>query len=268
MAIDWGSEAVRAKLFYKLDGREPVDRLVLYTPGPADLATDRAEMKRQFTSDIYPFDNKDPNPPGEMIYPGNALVLGRKRVSSKLAMYALVGISDKVASQSPHLKKLGALAEKVPQIKENIRIGIQQMLVDVLRTISNALGPRKPDAVALTIPAQWTVEFEEEYGDVIDAAWEQVFAVAAPQIIFLSEGQTNVHYAFFRDTLDARDERQHLSERGLFEIGRTKNAVLVVDAGGHSTVSVLNGHLLTDRDSQADNIFSFAEYVSGHYLRG
>lgn len=207
------------------------------------MTTDRGEMKGQFTSDIYPFGDNEPNPPGDMIYPGNTQVLGRRPISSKIAMYAVVGLPDKVADESPHLKLLVEEAEANPHIKQNIRIGIQHMLFRVLRAVSDTnhgilqAWLRELDAVALTIPAQWTVEFEEEYGRLLTAAWEQVFATEPPQIIFLSEGQTNVHYAFYRGTWDARYARQYVHAGGICEIGRTSNAVLVVDAGGHSTVS-------------------------------
>lgn len=158
-------------------------------------------------------------------------------------MYAVVGLSDDVARQSPELRELCAMVEDNPDLKNIIRFGIEQIMFHVLGQISNLMttGPalfrRGIDAVALTVPAQWTIEFEEEYGERFMTAWEQVFGFEAPELIFLSEGQTNVHYAFYRDTFDAMANRLHLNGHDLFDIGRTKNGVLLIDAGGHSTVS-------------------------------
>ncbi|KAG8167379.1 hypothetical protein KVR01_003068 [Diaporthe batatas] len=256
LSIDWGSQAVRAKVLFKRVRDEPIDHLIIHTPGEADRATDRTEMKRQFASDIYPFDNKQPNPPGHWIYPGNNVEPGRQAISSKLAMYAVVGLTDEFAAQSGQIRSLIEQANNEPQLKQNIRIGIQQILLAVLREASKFFGcdpdtsRGEIDAIALTIPAQWAIEFEEEYGQLLTNAWHQVFPVAAPQFIFLSEGQTNMHYAFYRGTLATRYDREGLKARHFFELGRTRNAVLVIDAGGHST----NTSLVTicDDDNQLE----------------
>ncbi|POS76994.1 hypothetical protein DHEL01_v204613 [Diaporthe helianthi] len=231
---------------------------MIHTPSPEERKTDRTELKRQFSSDIYPFETENPNPSGRWIYPGNNRAPGRRAISSKLAMYAVVGISDEVSRQSLQIRSLVEKVAQDPQIKQNIRIGIHQMLVDVLREVSKFFQCSRPptplhgdlDAIALTVPAQWTIEFEEEYGELLTAAWDQVFTVAAPQIFFLGEGQTNVHYAFYRATLTTSYDRHRLESRGFFELGRAKNAILVIDAGGHST----NTSLVTicDDDNQLE----------------
>lgn len=243
LAIDWGSEAVRAKLYYNMEIGQPVDKLLQHVSFIQDKDLDRREVEGQFTSHIYPFDITTPNPSGDSVYPGNNRLLHRRSISSKLGMYAVVGISDEVSKQSPELAELRALVLQKPELKQTIRTGIKQMIYLVLRKVHQALvlakEPSAPrvDAIALTIPAQWTIEFEEEYGELLNSAWERVFNSEAPQLIFLSEGQTNAHYAFFRDTAQAAHDRQYLSEREFFDIGMSKNAVLIIDAGGHSTVS-------------------------------
>ncbi|KAG6354006.1 hypothetical protein INS49_004977 [Diaporthe citri] len=241
LAIDWGSEAVRAKLYYKMGDGQPAEKLLQHISIMKDIQIDRREVKRQFTSHIYPYGNTSPNPPGEDVYPGNNRLPGRRSISSKLGMYAVVGISDEVARQSPELQELRALVRRKPQLKQIIRIGIEQIMYRVLRKVYESFAffreptPRVLDAIALTIPAQWTIEFEEEYGELLISAWDRVFDCRAPQLIFLSEGQTNAHFAFYRDTITAMHDRQHLSHRGFFDIGRCKNAVLIIDAGGHCT---------------------------------
>lgn len=243
MAIDWGSEAVRAKLYFDVGNGHPVDKLVQHIPYAEDMFLARNEVKRQFTSHIYPFDNPIPNPPPEMVYPGNNRIPDRRSISSKLAMYAVVGISDEVARQSPELRELRGRVQQHPALKQTIRLGIQHMMHCVLKKVYYLLEAapaplsRKLDAIALTIPAQWTIEFEEEYGELLTTAWEKIFHCEAPQLIFLNEGQTNVHYAFYRDTFPASSDRQHLSQQDFFDIGKNKNSVLLIDAGGHSTVS-------------------------------
>ncbi|KAK7697196.1 hypothetical protein SLS64_013801 [Diaporthe eres] len=240
LAIDWGSEAVRAKLYYKMGNGQPAEKVLQHTPIIQNIPMDRREVRRQFTSHIYPFDNTSPNTPGEVVYPGNNRLPGRRSISSKLGMYAVVGISDEVARQSPELQDLRILVRRQPEIKQMIRIGIEQIMYRVLckahesLTLNPAPMPRALDAVALTIPAQWTIDFEEEYGELLISAWERVFDGTAPLLIFLSEGQTNAHYAFYRGSVTSIDDRQHLSHRGFFDIGRCKNAVLLIDAGGHS----------------------------------
>lgn len=219
-------------------GAQPGERLFQHISVIDEMHLDRQEVKRQYTSHIYPFDNPSPNPPGEMVYPGNNRLLGRRSISSKLGMYAVVGISDDIARQSPELQDLRALVHQKPELKQVIRIGIEQIMYCVLFKVRNSSTlPRGLDAIALTVPAQWTIEFEDEYGELLVSAWERVFDSAAPQLIFLSEGQTNAHYAFYRDTFSAAYDRQHLSHRDFFDIGRSKNGVLLIDAGGHSTVS-------------------------------
>lgn len=244
MAIDWGSEAVRAKLYYKMGNGQSAEKLLQHTPIIQNIPMDRREVRRQFTSHIYPFGNTSPNPPGEVVYPGNNRLPDRRSISSKLGMYAVVGISDEVARQSPELQDLRVLVRGKPELKQIIRIGIEQIMYCVLCKVHESLAlnpapmPRALDAIALTIPAQWTIEFEEEYGELLLSAWYRVFDCRAPQLIFLSEGQTNAHYAFYRDSVTAAHDRQHLSHRDFFDIGRYKNGVLLIDAGGHSTVSL------------------------------
>lgn len=252
---------MRTKLFYNMQDGEPVDKLLQHTSTIEDITIDRQEVKRQFTSHIYPFDSDGPNPPGELIYPGNKLLLERRSISSKLAMYAYVGMSDEVAKQSPVLKQLQVEVQQNPQLKQVIRIGIEQMICCVLRRAYSFTHGRTEvfrrdiDAVALTIPAQWTIEFEEEYGEMFTAAWERVFNCAAPQIIFLTEGQTNAHYALFRGTFAAESDRQDLSAQGFFNTGETKNAVLLIDAGGHSTVGLLTNILTFANPSNLTGAF-------------
>lgn len=224
---------------------QTTEKLLQHISMVKDLAIDRQEVKRQFTSHLYPYDHTSPNPAGEVVYPGNNRLLGRRSISSKLGMYAVVGISDEVARQSPELQELRASVRQKPELKRIIRIGIEQIMYCVLCKVhdfcalSSEPTPRVVDAIALTIPAQWTIEFEEEYGELLMSAWDRVFDCQAPQLIFLNEGQTNAHYVFYRDTITAMHDRQHLSHRDLFDIGRSKNAVLLIDAGGHSTVSLI-----------------------------
>lgn len=245
LAIDWGSEAVRAKLYALMEDGSLVDKILQYTSLLKDMPHDRREAKRQFTSHIYPFDITDlDNVTGKTVHPGNKRIPGRRSMSSKTAMYAVVGISDEVARQSPEFRQLKACVEAKPELINVIRLGIEELMRRVLQRVHSCLNgvPEasrcKIDAIALTVPAQWTIEFEEEYGERFLAAWAQVFDYPAPEIIFLSEGQTNVHYAFYRDTFSASFDREMLSDEGFFELGKTKNAVLVIDAGGHSTVSL------------------------------
>lgn len=243
MAIDWGSEAVRAKLFRTAeDGRIVIDKLVQYASTIEDMTSDRQELKRQFTSQIYPFGHTSPNPPGEMVYPGNKRIMEGRSISSKLAMYGILEIPAELAEQSLELQQLCDFIQQNPHLKQIIRIGIEQMLFCVLRKVYEELTCYPDlflhilDAIALTVPAQWPIEFEEEYGQRLMAAWQRVFDYPLPQIIFLSEGQTNAHYAF---SFAAHSDRQYLQEpqQDIFSIGSTTNAVLIIDAGGHSTVS-------------------------------
>jgi hypothetical protein len=243
LAIDWGSEAVRAKLFRTAeDGRIVIDKLVQYASTIEDMTSDRQELKRQFTSQIYPFGHTSPNPPGEMVYPGNKRIMERRSISSKLAMYGILEIPAELAEQSLELQQLCDFIQQNPQLKQIVRIGIEQMLFCVLRRVYEELTwypdliLRILDAIALTVPAQWPIEFEEEYGQRLMAAWQRVFDYPLPQIIFLSEGQANAHYAL---SFAAHSDRQYLPEpqQDIFSIGSTTNAVLIIDAGGHSTVS-------------------------------
>lgn len=234
------------KLYYKIGEGETtcIEKLLQHTSDIEGMKLDRQEVKRQFTSHIYPFGHTSPNPPGAVVYPGNNRVPDRRSISSKLGMYAVVGISDEVARQSPELQELRTFVNQNPELKHIIRLGIEQMMFHVLHRLYRFLryaatfAGRTLDAIALTIPAQWTIEFEEEYGERFLSAWAQVFDYAAPELIFLNEGQTNAHYAFYHDTLSASFDRQHLSEEEFFDIGKIKNAVLLIDAGGHSTVSL------------------------------
>lgn len=242
LAIDWGSSATRAKVLYTMEDGEIVDKLLQNISGAEASTGDRHEVEGQFTSDIYPFDSTSPNPPGETVYPGNKRLLGRRCISSKLAMYSVVGISDEVARESPLFEDLQIQVQQNPNLKNAIRTGIEQLMYCVLLRVHSFMNcyeedfRRDLDAVALTIPAQWTIEFEEEYGERFTAAWERVYNCAPPQLIFLTEGQTGAHYTFYRSTRVDKSERQHLFNKKLFSIGKQSNAVLLIDAGGHSTV--------------------------------
>jgi hypothetical protein len=222
------------------------DKLLQYTARPEDEPVDRGETGRQFSSYIYPYDHTSSNPEAEKVYPGNNRIDDRRSVSSKLAMYTMMGMPEEIAAQSHELKEMSDSLQQIPGIQNIIRIGIQQMLFVVLRRAHLILTPNAPaprvvlDAIALTVPAQWTIEFEEEYGQVFAEAWARVVDYPPPQIIFLHEGQTNAHFVFWRGTDNARTDREMYlpeSQQDIFTIGRTTNAVLIIDAGGHSTVS-------------------------------
>lgn len=229
---------------HKMEDGQIVEKLILLTTIPEKMRSIRQGAVHEFTSQIYPFDSSSPNPPGETIYPGKKPQPGRRSISSKLAMYAVVGISDEVAKQSLELGDLELVMQSYPQLKQIIRIGIEEMISCVLRQVHALLNSDSEnfrhdiDAIALTIPAQWTIEFEEEYGERFTTAWERVFNYATPQLIFMTEGQTNAHYALFRGKFSPEGERprRYLPAQGLLNIEGTKNAVLLIDAGGHSTV--------------------------------
>ncbi|KAJ0115751.1 hypothetical protein J7T55_010574 [Diaporthe amygdali] len=237
LGIDWGSEAVRASVYQTLDNGMPVESLVMHRSIIEELQLDREEVERQFSSHIYPFDHHSRNNSSEMVYQGNNRVPGRRSISSKLAMYAVVGISDEIARQSPQLQELLELVQQTPQLKRVLRLGIEQMFRVVLQNVCLYLEGqnRRIGAIALTIPAQWTIDFEEEYGERFVTAWAQAFHYAAPEIIFLTEGQTNVHFAFYTETPNARFDRHILRNEGFLDSGRISNGLLLFDAGGHST---------------------------------
>lgn len=48
---------------------QTVHKLLQHTSMEEDPTIERQQVKRQFTSHIYPFDSAGPNPPGETIYP-------------------------------------------------------------------------------------------------------------------------------------------------------------------------------------------------------
>ncbi|KAL1882872.1 hypothetical protein Daus18300_000510 [Diaporthe australafricana] len=271
LGIDWGTDGVRADLHCHQNGHNQ-EVAIVPPPTMQDTLFLRHRSEKQFSSYIYPFDHSDPNTPGATVYAGNIPVPRRLSISSKFGMYAIVGTLDETIRHCSQIQELCDLVQQKPQLKQILRLGIEQAMLSVLKKVYEVLRvmpsafSRPIGTIVLTVPAQWTMAFEEEYGERFLSAWDQVFDFEAPAIIFLNEGQTNLHFYLFRDMMRAQTERLGPVDQGSIAGVKRHSALLIFDAGRHSTNSSLvtisqDNHQLEARPDQAKeawgNLFDF-----------
>lgn len=184
-------------------------------------------------------------------YIGNAVQGRRQESSAKFAPYVLVG-KKKISHLMKQYKLLGRLWDesyKVGTDYFNARLyeAFNQFLRFVLQALKNAMELWRAKekrmqikTVALTIPSQWNLDFEDLYKRLFLKAFQQVFAdkpeLAARDIVveFYTEADALAHY-IFHESLQSIRFCDHMPD--IQQILSKTNAQCLIDCGGHNAVS-------------------------------
>jgi hypothetical protein len=152
----------------------------------------------------------------------------RQSISAKYVFYALAEISDTLLEQYPPVYQLNAKKQD-PEFKAKLRRALAVLLSALRRRAMAVCRARKLRIakVGLTIPVQWTLEFEEIYRGLV----AEVFEIQQEIIYFFTETEALARYLFKYKAAQMDPEGKH-------------NTVLFFDFGGHNMACV---HLLRER---------------------
>lgn len=171
--------------------------------------------KGDFSTTVYVFDDNKPLYLGEKVDPS------RKSIAGKTLFYPLAGYLGKPLEGYPLVAEVMAKKDD-PVFRARIRAALVEVC-STLRARIMELCKNKNlyvQTIALTIPAEWSLEFEDVYRDIISEAFEH----PAEDIIFLTETEAFVHYLF----------KHHTRDLGCLD--KDVDKFLMLDFGGHSMV--------------------------------
>ncbi|GKT50060.1 uncharacterized protein ColSpa_10241 [Colletotrichum spaethianum] len=214
LGIDIGSTSTRAYL------RCPATKEEWYVENPSD---ELIVTNGDFSSAGYPFRSKGP------VYLGERADPTSQAVSLKYAFYPLADASDELLEQY-HLVR--SLMERKSDAKflDRLRQGLEELLAVIKCSVDDICTRQriKVTRIGLSIPSQWTLEFEDVYKNIVSS----VFGHSQSSIFFHTETEALAHY-LLDEGLDYLLPDQH-SEYRVF---------LFLDLGGHNMVSLLFPHV-------------------------
>lgn len=238
VAIDIGSTETRVVAAWH-DGANIRKRFIL---NRRDIRTS-LNTSTQFSSRVLVHDD-NPNK-----YLGNAIQDHREESSAKFIPYILTTKNEKFLDQYPLLERLWDERKKVGRqlFQERLEEAFNQFLCFVLKRTKCALETYSSEGkqiriklVAMTIPSQWDLNFEEVYRRMFKRAFLQTFdkmPEVAPHdfaVVFYTEATALAQYIFH--------ESSHGAALGggmpMFStiLGKP-NAQCSIDCGGHNSVS-------------------------------
>ncbi|KAM7196888.1 hypothetical protein V8F20_006855 [Naviculisporaceae sp. PSN 640] len=200
LGIDIGSVSSRAYLYCPSTGKEnPVSN-----PDRTQTVLSAAKFeKADFSSMAYPFDDDDDNgevyedgdgednedeDDGLVVYGGEstAPLPGRQGTSLKYAPYILVNCTDVLLKEYALLQPLLA-HQNDSRFRRRLRRGLKE-LFKTIKERASAICESEEMVIrhlALTIPVQWTLEFEDLYAELAGP----IFEVDRANIYFCSESE-------------------------------------------------------------------------------
>jgi hypothetical protein len=148
----------------------------------------------------------------------------REQVSLKYAFAVLAGCAKDVQGEYIFEKSLMERAGD-EQFKKALRRGLLQLFNAIHEAVDRICRDKnfRVESIAATIPAHWTLEFEDVYRDILAECFD--FRQRATQIFFISEIEAMVH-ALVKD---------HPKAIGL-DSATHDYVCLFQDYGGHSSV--------------------------------
>ncbi|KAI0191903.1 hypothetical protein F4808DRAFT_465286 [Astrocystis sublimbata] len=143
-------------------------------------------------------------------------------------MYLLAKASDQLLTQYDVITPLMQYRYD-EEFRHKIELAIVALLKDIWDGAEKICQIKKWQitTVSLSIPSQWTLEFEEKYRDLAVQAWD----IAPSSIIFVTEAEALAHCAWY-DRTDDCDLRN--------QAGNTNaEIILLLDFGGHNSNSCI-----------------------------
>jgi hypothetical protein len=139
----------------------------------------------------------------------------------KYGFYPLANASDELLQQ---YSLVGPLMERKDDLlfRDRLLRGLKEFFSTLYRRVTEVCRWKRisVSSIGLSIPAQWKVDFEDIYRDII----AEVFCHPRSAIYIHTETVALAHYLF----------RNHMDEG---ELHGVKDVVLFLDFGGHNMVS-------------------------------
>lgn len=167
-----------------------------------------------FTCEGYPFGTGP-------VYLRDAPDPTRQAIKLKYGTYLLAGANDKLLTEYPLFQTL--LRHKHNSwFLERLRQGLREAFETIYERVRDICRARKMKIVeiGLTVPAQWTLDFEDVYKKLVT----EVFCIEPSKVKFHFETQALAHYILRHHIHDIRQGDEFA------------NVVLFLDFGGHSLV--------------------------------
>ncbi|RYC54792.1 hypothetical protein CHU98_g11416 [Xylaria longipes] len=208
LGIDLGSTSTRAAIYVGA----PLESLHFVQ----NVSTNQRLPFGDFTSACYPFDDGpayvgvEPNP-------------DRDSISMKYGFYLLAGASDDLLNQYNVMSPLLQYRND-RNFCDKIRSAIKSLLEDIWQRVQLMCHQKhwEISAISLTIPSQWTLEFEEVYRNLASEA----FRFSPEKITFVTEAEALTHYI-------CHDRPGILQPQHPDESGNSR-LILLLDFGGHN----------------------------------
>ncbi|KAI1429974.1 hypothetical protein F5Y12DRAFT_214812 [Xylaria sp. FL1777] len=214
LGIDLGTTSSRAMLFV------PASRRTYNIVNNSGSTGNGRFNEGEYSSTIYPVDGLDP------VYNGNVAIPSRPSLSAKISFPSIVGES---LGSNLHQKGYELVLHHLDMLqddnaRERARKGIEALLHVLSCDVDRQCSKIKPKviikAIALSIPAHWTLEFEELYREMIGKS----FPKYQGDIFFLTEAEALAHFLY-------RSHREILVPT---PGGKDGIIVLIIDFGGHN----------------------------------
>ncbi|KAK1756671.1 hypothetical protein QBC47DRAFT_400302 [Echria macrotheca] len=186
-----------------------------------------------FPSNLYVFDDSGP------VYLIDRHDPSRQSVSAKYVFYALANASDALLEQYPSVHPL--MARKDDQsFLERLREGVVALL-SVLQDLISTMCLRKRLRIArvgLTIPVQWTLEFEDVYRALVC----EVFGLDTRSIFFYTETEALARYLFKFHSHELDPDNRY-------------DSIAFFDFGGHNMNGCVFGVARDEDHPEANSFF-------------
>ncbi|RYP07767.1 hypothetical protein DL764_002314 [Monosporascus ibericus] len=182
LGIDLGSTSLRGRIFCPRTGK-----VIPIQNNHAGARNNRLTVG-DFSVAAYPFGRSG------KVYLGDDPDPERESVSLKYAFYVLANASDELLEQYQLLDKFRSRKHD-PVLRKMLQEGLEQLFSRFFGRVKDVCKTRRVliTKVALSIPSQWTLEFEDAYRDVIARA-ARVVNTSAIEIFFVTETQALAHF--------------------------------------------------------------------------
>ncbi|KAK8102335.1 hypothetical protein PG984_015481 [Apiospora sp. TS-2023a] len=205
-----------------------------------------------FSSAIYPF---EPDGPVYLYEESDPM---RRPVSAKYAFYALVNASDELLEQYPLVDELVAGRDN-KAFQHRLRRGIEALFIRIAR-VTRAICDENDyeiDVIGLSIPSQWTMDFEELYRSVMVTAFGARYR---DRVVFVYETEALGHYLC---TDYMKKLLQHAAKGGQTQKTVCHDVLLFVDFGGHNANTCTFNVVYDEKNKPSFYLISTAKGAGG-----
>ncbi|KAJ0108992.1 hypothetical protein J7T55_005540 [Diaporthe amygdali] len=244
LAIDIGSTETRLVFAWQTDDGIQIGPIENDSDKPNHLNT-----MAHFSSKFFPFDN-DPQK-----YIANASRSKREDSSVKFVPYVLLGTTEEMEGQYPVLSRLWSERNKTgfdeALFRSRLEEAFKQFLRFVLTRAKQVFRVSGPDdlqirvkTIAMTVPSQWDLDFQDLYERLVKEVFEEIFEDVSQadarnvNVIFHTEATALAQY-IFNQCSSNKVLSIHRDMPNIGTIMDKTNAQCLVDCGGHNANSAL-----------------------------